>query len=70
MTDLIDYTVIVTIHYRLPLLCFRRGGTKRILEGSDKSRLRGCCGIHCRSSYNCRRGHRRRQRPRCCRDYW
>lgn len=61
MAYLIDYTVIMTVHYRLSLLRFCRGRTERVLEGSDESRLRRCRGARCGSH-----GRRRRQRPRCC----
>lgn len=60
MADLIDYTMIVTIHYRLSLLRLRRGRAERVLEGPDESRLRRCRGTR-RGSH----GRRRRQRPRC-----
>lgn len=64
MADLIDYTVIVTVHYRLLLLHLCRGGAKRVFERPDKSWLRrrrgGRCGSHDR---------RRRQRSRRC-GYW
>lgn len=60
MADLIDYTMIMTIHYRLSLLRLCRGRAERVLEGPDEGRLRRCRGARCGSH-----GRRRRQRPRC-----
>lgn len=59
MADLIDYTVIMTVHYRRSLLRLCRGRAERVLEGPDESRLRRCRGARCGSH-----GRRRRQRPR------
>lgn len=59
MADLIHYTVIMTVHYRLSLLRLCRGRAERVFEGPDESRLRRCRGARCGSH-----GRRRRQRPR------
>ena len=65
MADLISYTVIVTVHYRLSLLCLRRGGAERVFKRPDENRLRRCRDAR-RSSQCCSRRH-----CSCCRrSYW